>query len=357
MNTALILKRFKDIGLTSYEAKSYLSLLNRDTLTVSEVSKLAGIPRPNAYEALERLMSKGLCASKPGHVKKYSASDPSLLEDKFLVKANRAMEIEVENLQEKEKRIIESNRAALEKELEKLKGREKQIIEENRSALKNELDDLREREQEVIERSEASLKIELENLNKKEMEIADKKERAKENITGLVSELTPQYEKGRLETDPMDYIEIIKDSYQIHKRFMQLVAQTQVSRLTFVKPPYSSDREGAEEQFAQQVEQLQRGITVRAIYEIPKDREEIEWWFKTIDTAHRHGEQARVIEELPMKMAIMDERIVMLALTDPISKRSSLTTQVVEHPDLAKGLKVLFETLWEQADDYHILRG
>lgn len=297
MDKRLILKRFKDMGLTSYEVKCYLSLLERDTLTVAEVSRLAAIPRPNAYEALEKLMSKGLCAAKPGATKQYSASDPSLLEEKLLLQLHEEAESDMDDFKE----------------------------------------DLTRR------------------LKRKEKEILERTQAARQNMRKLITELGPQYEKSRLETNPMDYIEIIKDSYQIHKRFMQLVAQTKVSRLTFVKPPYSSDREGAEEQFAQQVEQLRQGITVRAVYEIPRDKEEIEWWFKTIDTAHRHGEQARVIKELPMKMAIIDERIVMLALTDPISKRNSLTTQIVEHPDLAKGLKVLFETLWEQSEDYHIL--
>jgi hypothetical protein len=29
----------------------------------------------------------------------------------------------------------------------------------------------------------------------------------------------------------------------------------------------------------------------------------------------------------------------------------------VEHQALAEALKLLFNTLWEQAEDYHILRG
>jgi len=357
MNTALILERFKDVGLSSYEAKSYLSLLQRDTLTVSEVSKLAGIPRPNTYEALEKLMSKGLCASRPGHIKRYSASDPSLLEDKFLAKANKAMEIEVENLQEKQKKIIESNRAALQSELENLKERERQIIEENRVALKTELDNLRKKEKEIVEKSKASLKIELENLNKKEMQIAEKRERAKENITGLVGELTPQYENSRLETNPMDFIEVIKDPYQIHKRFMQLCEAAQEEVLIFTKPPFSRPREQLHEQLDQETEILKRGVRGKSIYEIAEDEEERRWLFEVIDRAARGGEEARVLKNLPMKMAIFDSRIVIYVLEDPVSKQPSLTTQIVEHRALAQSLKILFETLWEQAEDYHVLRG
>ena len=313
MSRTLILKRLKDIGLTSYEARSYLSLLERDTLTVSEISKLAGIPRPNAYEALEKLMSKGMCISKPGDVKKYTASDPLLLQEKFLPEAKLATEVELQNLRKKEKEILEKSKAATE--------------------------------------------IELENLRKKEKEMLEKSEATKENIVNMIKELGPQYEKSRLETNPLDYIEIIKDPYQIHKRFMQLVAGAKNEILGFSKPPYSGPTERLEEQSRGQVEPLRRGVSIRAIYEIPEDKEEIEWAFKAIDTGAKHGEEARVIKELPMKMAVFDEKVVLLTLEDPVSRQTSLTAQIVEHRALAKTLKITFEALWEQAEDYHILKG
>jgi hypothetical protein len=46
---------------------------------------------------------------------------------------------------------------------------------------------------------------------------------------------------------------------------------------------------------------------------------------------------------------------VLLALEDPISKELSLTTQVIEHRALASGLRILFDVMWEKADDYQIL--
>jgi hypothetical protein len=45
----------------------------------------------------------------------------------------------------------------------------------------------------------------------------------------------------------------------------------------------------------------------------------------------------------------------LLALEDPVSKELSLTTQVVEHRALANGLRILFDVMWEKADDYQVL--
>jgi hypothetical protein len=55
-----------------------------------------------------------------------------------------------------------------------------------------------------------------------------------------------------------------------------------------------------------------------------------------IERCVRGGEEARVLKRLPMKMAIFDSRVVMYALVDPVSKQTSLTSQIVEHPALAE---------------------
>jgi predicted transcriptional regulator len=299
MDRTLILKRFKDIGLSSNEAKSYLCLLQRDTLSVPEISKLAGIPPPNAYRSLEKLMSKGLCISKAGPTKKYAASDPSSLKDKFLGQVDEAIKIELESFKEKLQH----------------------------------------------------------GLKEKEEEMSQKRKAAKENIKSLITELRPQYEKSRLETNPLDYIQIIKDPYQIHKRFMQLLAQGKEEILVITKPPFSGPREKLEEQVGQGSDTSKRGIRVRCIYEIARDEDERRWQLEMIKRAVSAGEEARVSEELPMKMAIFDSSVVMYWLEDPVSQQTSLTAQVVVHHSLAKGLRMLFETLWELAQDYHILKG
>jgi len=289
MHRTLILKRFKEIGLKSSEAKTYLSLLEKDTLTVSEVSRIAGIPRANAYQALEELMSKGLCISKPGDTKKYSASDPALLVEKFHMQADEAAERELQNLTEKEKLIL------------------------------------------------------------------DRSNVAKENITNLMKELRPQYENSREKTNPLDYIEIIKDPYQTHKRYLQLVAAAKEEILVITKPPFSGPREKLEEQVDQGTHASKRGVRVRCIYEIARDEGEVRWLLEMIKRAVSAGEEARVSEELPVKMALFDSTIVMFWLEDPVYQQISLTAQVVVHLSLTKGLKILFETLWQQAQDYRIL--
>ena len=312
MNKTIILKRFKEIGLSPYESKTYLSLLGKDILTVSEVSKIAGIPRANSYEALERLMARGMCVSKPGRIKRYSATDPLLLRDKFVDEIDKTMEIEMANLNKKEKNIIE--------------------------------------------KYETSKKAELSGLSIEEKEILEKNKAAKENIGNMIEELRPQYNSSRSNENPLEYIEIIKEPHQIHKKFIELTGDAKHEILIFTKPPYTGPRKVLEEQAEKQAEPLRQGITIKSIYEMPGEKDELEWWYNVIDVAARRGEKARVIKELPMKMVVFDERTVMLPLKDPLTTDTSFTAQVVQHASLAKGLKILFETMWERAEDYHALK-
>ena len=60
------------------------------------------------------------------------------------------------------------------------------------------------------------------------------------------------------------------------------------------------------------------------------------------------GEHARFVERLPMKLAIIDERIVVFALSNPVAGADDLTTVVIEHADLAAVLKMAFEVVWDK---------
>ena len=58
------------------------------------------------------------------------------------------------------------------------------------------------------------------------------------------------------------------------------------------------------------------------------------------------GEDARFVPELPLKLVIIDETIVMFGMEDPMAGSSELTIVVVEHQSLAKVLKTAFGAIW-----------
>ncbi len=70
------LKKLKDFGLNSYEAKIWTALLSRGVSTAGELSDIANVPRSRSYDVLESLEKKGFIVMKIGKPIKYIAVDP-----------------------------------------------------------------------------------------------------------------------------------------------------------------------------------------------------------------------------------------------------------------------------------------
>ena len=70
------IKKIKDFGLNSYEAKLWTALLSRGISTAGELSDIANDPRSRTYDVLESLEKKGFIISKIGKPIKYLAIPP-----------------------------------------------------------------------------------------------------------------------------------------------------------------------------------------------------------------------------------------------------------------------------------------
>jgi len=56
---ASVVEKRRRVGLTEYEAKAYLALLNTHLSTATQVSEKSGVPRTKMYSVLEALRNKG----------------------------------------------------------------------------------------------------------------------------------------------------------------------------------------------------------------------------------------------------------------------------------------------------------
>ncbi|MCW7944435.1 TrmB family transcriptional regulator [Streptomyces hygroscopicus] len=174
-------------------------------------------------------------------------------------------------------------------------------------------------------------------------ESVDRLERLSE---GLARALQPLWSEGRAHTDPLDYIEILRDPKAISERFADIQRQARHELLTFCKPPFVAPAENAEG--IKVVQRLHRaGGTVRAIYlndalGNPKTAEHV----RRFSSA---GEEARFAPELPLKLVIADASFVLCDMPDPVAGAGSTTTLFIEHPALAGCLRLAFHTVWEGA--------
>ena len=64
------------LGLSLYEAKTYLALISSGAKTASEISFISGVPRPKVYNTVRNLERKGLVKTIPGKPDVFMALPP-----------------------------------------------------------------------------------------------------------------------------------------------------------------------------------------------------------------------------------------------------------------------------------------
>jgi len=70
-------KSLENIGLTSYEIRSYTTLLKEGEINASEISEKSGVPYSKIYEVLGALEEKGWIGSDDSRPTKYFARSPT----------------------------------------------------------------------------------------------------------------------------------------------------------------------------------------------------------------------------------------------------------------------------------------
>jgi HTH-type transcriptional regulator, sugar sensing transcriptional regulator len=91
------------IGLTEYEIKVYLELINNDKIGATSLSKNSGVSRGRIYEVLDNLIKKGFCKIIPGATKSYKAVAPEVAIDNIINEMKNEMLL-------KERTILEASK-------------------------------------------------------------------------------------------------------------------------------------------------------------------------------------------------------------------------------------------------------
>jgi len=176
--------------------------------------------------------------------------------------------------------------------------------------------------------------------------------RKKELIDQISEVFTPIFENSKSIVNPLEFIDVMKDKVQIHKRYINSVRTTKREMLTFNKGPYACDNpERLGEQEDEETRLLKRGGTTKDIYEL-REFEELDWLLESVKKSLRFGQKARVVEKLPMKMLIFDDEKVMFPLEQPTNVSNELTMIYIEHRQLAEACRILFNHMWDQGKDF-----
>lgn len=166
-----------------------------------------------------------------------------------------------------------------------------------------------------------------------------------EGMQSLLATLNPIFAAGHDQIDPLDYVDVLLDRRLVVERALELASSAEREICVCFKLPLLGDQAA---NFAEVAKPLQRNVRYRAIYERAALADpELSGW---VQQFVMWGQQARVVENLPLKVNLYDRRVALLSLQDPVTGALSFTALCVTHPNFGAFLQGAFEKLWEDAE-------
>lgn len=165
----------------------------------------------------------------------------------------------------------------------------------------------------------------------------DELDRAREAAHRLAEEARSRSSNRRTE----DLIEIVSGRAAVGRAFDRLQRTARHEMRVLVAPPYAVSRPTN----AIQLDREAAGVVYRAVYERPAMEDPA---VASAAAAHiRTGEQARMVDSVPTKLAVADRELALLPLDWTTTPHDSA---LLVHPcGLLDALVALFETVWAQA--------
>jgi sugar-specific transcriptional regulator TrmB len=88
----------REMGLSEYEARAYVSLLRQGTSPAKDVAASADIPQSRVYDVLDSLESKGFVKVQPGRPKQFGPVEPDTAVEQFCTFKRREQTDELEEI-------------------------------------------------------------------------------------------------------------------------------------------------------------------------------------------------------------------------------------------------------------------
>jgi sugar-specific transcriptional regulator TrmB len=159
---------------------------------------------------------------------------------------------------------------------------------------------------------------------------------------GIVDDLNTAYSQGQEGRGTLDFLRIISEPGQAGAQFREMLAEVRSEYVEFSRPPYA----GQPLESDLVVEAARNGVSCRILVEPA--------FLSALDDTGRSacqalGVEVKLLERLPMKLAVFDGARGMIALLDPVVTKPTWTTVVFDHQGMGQAMKGLFEDYWKRA--------
>ena len=164
-----------------------------------------------------------------------------------------------------------------------------------------------------------------------------------ELATLLSGHLEEVYTDSNRGYGPLDYIRIVADTDQIADEYRRFLLATTQEYLELARPPYAV--QPMQEPFVDQL--LENGATCRLLYDSQSLSSEQRVQLAEFQQT-RVKAKIRLLNELPIKLALFDNQRGMISLDDPVAGHPRITALVFDHKQLATAMVSLFDDWWRR---------
>lgn len=148
----------------------------------------------------------------------------------------------------------------------------------------------------------------------------------------------------------LPYVQVIHDPSRVGPLYNQLLRRTESELLVFNRPPYTKPLGAVDPVIMETVHRVDARVLYQAAQAEDADYEN---WHQEMGWYHEAGVQGRVVDELPIKLAIFDRECTLLSLDDPVLPQVGFPiTLLIEHPGYSSVQANAFENMWSSAISY-----
>lgn len=159
----------------------------------------------------------------------------------------------------------------------------------------------------------------------------------------LIDDLKSAYSEGQEGRGTLDFLRIVSEPSQSGAQYRTMLREVRSEYLEFSRPPYAVDP--LDEQLVKSARE--RGVTCRLLFERDGLDESGHARLAEYTAA---GIEVRLTDSLPMKLALFDGKLGLIALLDPVITKVAWTSVVFNHEGMGEAMKGLFDVHWKKAD-------
>lgn len=179
-------------------------------------------------------------------------------------------------------------------------------------------------------------------------------ENKKKELKYIENRLTPIFKESRSDSDPLDYIEIIRKKEVSIDKINGLINSAKKEIIIMNKIPFYNSLE-AYYVDGEITISINKKLKYKYIFQVKKDNPLSDNAIPVLQYLYnQENVEIRFSYNLPIKFFCVDSKTVFISLKDKVKANDTMTAMMIEHVDMVKSFKDLFKMYWKNSFNFEV---